>query len=476
MGSLISLPVNFAGSFVASGLGACCSNLCSQSVSSLSSSSLGTRLLYALWLLVNSLISWIYMSANKSVIWPSKTCTATHECGWFTVHRLNFALGSLHLLLAASLVGVKSTKNPRAALQNSWWSLKSLCYIGLVILSFTIPNGFFVHFSKWISVPAGAIFILVGLILLVDFAHEWAETCIQHVESEDEHSSFWKKGLVIGTAAMYVASLIMIIEMFIIFCRGSCSLNQFSATINVILTIVTALLSVHPKIQEVNPNCGLAQSSMVSLYCSYLVLSAMASEPDDKMCNPLVRSSSTRNFSVIMGSILTFVAIAYTTTRAAANSAFQGTNTNGSIYLEEDVEYDGLGRQSRNQLRYEAIKQAVEEGSLPENALYDTSWLGSPSIASDYGDGETGFNDERSGTKYNYSLFHLIFFIATQWIAILLTIEVTQDDVGDFIPVGRTYFYSWVKIISAYLCYVLYGWTIVAPLLMPERFEIDSSY
>lgn len=199
----------------------------------------------------------------------------------------------------------------------------------------------------------------------------------------------------------------------------------------------------------------------------------MASEPDDKMCNPLVSSSGPRNFSVVMGSILTFVAIAYTTTRAAANSAFQGTNTNGNIYLEDDVEYDGLGRQARNQLRHEAIKQAVEEGSLPESALYDTSWLGSPSIASEEG---IGLNDERSGTKYNYSLFHLIFFIATQWIAILLTIAVTQDDVGDFIPVGRTYFYSWVKIGSAYLCYALYGWTIVAPLLMPERFEIDSSY
>ncbi|CAR26806.1 hypothetical protein ZYGR_0I00780 [Zygosaccharomyces rouxii] len=473
MGALVSIPINFASSFVASGLGACFSNLCSQSLSAISSSSLGTRLLYALWLLVNSLISWIYMSANKSIIWPSTTCTATHECGWFTVHRLNFALGSLHLLLAASLVGVKSTKNPRAALQNSWWSLKLLCYLGLVILAFTIPNGFFVHFSKWISVPAGAVFILVGLILLVDFAHEWAETCIQHVEDQDDNSPFWKKSLVVGTVAMYTASLAMIVEMYIIFCRGNCSLNQFSATINVVLTLVTALLSVHPKIQEANPNCGLAQSSMVSLYCSYLVLSAMASEPDDKMCNPLVSSSGPRNFSVVMGSILTFVAIAYTTTRAAANSAFQGTNTNGNIYLEDDVEYDGLGRQARNQLRHEAIKQAVEEGSLPESALYDTSWLGSPSIASEEG---IGLNDERSGTKYNYSLFHLIFFIATQWIAILLTIAVTQDDVGDFIPVGRTYFYSWVKIGSAYLCYALYGWTIVAPLLMPERFEIDSSY
>lgn len=472
MGAIVSLPVSLGSSFVASGLGACCSNLCSKTVSSLGSSSLGTRLLYAMWLLINSLVSWISMSSNKSILWPGKTCAATGECGYFTVHRLNFALGLMHLILAMTLVGVKSTKDIRASLQNSWWSLKFLVYVALIVLSFVIPNDFFVFFSKWVSLPAGAIFIIVGLILLVDFAHEWAETCMYHIESDDESSTFWKRFLVLGTSAMYTAAFVMTIVMFIIFCRGNCAMNQTAVTINVILIILVTAISIHPKIQEANPKCGLAQSSMVSAYCTYLIMSAMASEPDDKRCNPLIRSSGTRNASVILGSLFTFVAIAYTTTRAAANSAFQGSNTNGSIYLGDDEEYEGLGTQSRNQLRYDAVRQAVEEGSLPESVLHDSTWLGSPSP-----NGESAVDDdELSGTKYNYSLFHAIFFIATQWIAILLTINVTQDDVGDFIPVGRTYFYSAVKIGSAWLCYALYGWTILAPLLMPDRFEYDAYY
>lgn len=417
------------------------------------------------------------MSANKSILWPGDTCAATGECGFFTVHRLNFALGILHLILALTLLGVKSTKDARASLQNSWWSLKFLIYIALVVVSFVIPNEFFVIFSKWVSVPAGAVFIIVGLILLVDFAHEWAETCIYHVENDDESSSFWKKFLVIGTSAMYTASLAMTVVMFVIFCSGNCAMNQASATVNAIFILIITGLSIHPKIQEANPKCGLAQSSMVSVYCTYLIMSAMASEPDDKKCNPLVRSSGTRNASVILGSLFTFVAIAYTTTRAAANSAFQGSSETGPIYLGDDVEYEGLGRQTRNQLRYEAIKQAVEEGSLPESALYDTTWLGSPTPnGEDAVPNENENDDERTGTRYNYSLFHAIFFIATQWIAILLTINVTQDDVGDFIPVGRTYFYSAVKIGSAWLCYLLYGWTVVAPVVMPDRFEFDSFY
>lgn len=477
MGTLISLPVTLGSSFVASGLGACCSNLCSKTMNSLGSSSLGTRLLYAIWLLFNSLISWVSMSANKSLLWPGDTCASTGECGFFTVHRLNFALGLMHLLLAIALFGVKSTKDARSSLQNSWWSLKFLVYIGLVVLSFVLPNGFFVSFSKWVSVPSGAIFIIVGLILLVDFAHEWAETCIYHIESDDESSSFWRKLLVVGTSAMYAASLAMIIVMFVVFCHDNCTMNQAAVTVNCICIIIITGLSIHPKIQEANPKCGLAQSSMVSVYCTYLIMSAMSSEPDDKNCNPLARSSGTRNASVVLGSLFTFVAIAYTTTRAAANTALQGSNSNGAIYLDDDVEYEGLGRQARNQLRYEAIRQAVEEGSLPESALYDTTWLGGPSSAvEDTSNDDNMDDDEVIETKYNYALFHGIFFIATQWIAILLTINVTQDDVGNFIPVGRTYFYSAVKIGSSWLCYCLYGWTVLAPVIMPDRFEFDEYY
>lgn len=471
MGALISLPITMGTTFAASCLGGCCSSALSKTLSALSTSSLGTRLIYAVWLLLNSLLSWISMSTNKSFLWPGKTCTDTGECGFFTVHRLNFALGLMHVLLGGLLLGVKSTKDKRAELQNTWWSLKFIVYIMLVVVSFLLPNGFYVFFSKWVSVPSGAVFILIGLILLVDFAHEWAETCIYHVEIDDENSSFWKKFLVVGTSAMYTASVAMTIVMYVLFCHNQCTMNQSAVTVNLILTCLTLIISIHPKIQEANPKSGLAQSSMVSVYCTYLTMSAMASEPDDKLCNPLVRSSGTRNASIILGSLFTFIAVAYTTTRAAANSAFQGSNSTGEIYLPDDIEYDGLNGQSRHQLRYEAIRQAVDEGSLPESALYDSPWLNPTATNSQQ---QMDINDdEYQGTQYNYSLFHLIFFLATQWIAILLTINVGKDDVGDFIPVGRTYFYSWVKIVSAWICYVLYNWTLVAPAFI-EGFGGDE--
>lgn len=482
MGSIISLPITMSSSFLASCFGGCCSNMLSKLFNIAGSSSLGTRLLYTAALLFNSVISWISMSANKSYLWPDKTCTSTGECGFFTVHRLNFALGILHVMMAIVLIGVKSTRDSRASLQNSWWSLKFIVYLLLIVLAFVLPNNFYVFFSKWISVPSGSIFILIGLILMVDFAHEWVETCIYHVELEDENSSLWQKFLVLSTAGMFTISLAMTAAMFILFAGDQCHMNKTAIIANIILSILSVVLSINPKIQAANPGVGLAQSSMVSMYCTYLTLSAMASEPDDKMCNPLVRNSGTRNLSIIVGSIFTFIAIAYTTTRAAANRALQGTNQNGQIFLSDndEIEYEGLSGQTRNQLRFEAIKQAVDEGSLPESALYDAMWMIQPNThnstteLNDEGE-NTAKYEEYSGSKYNYTLFHVIFFLATQWIAMLLTINIGKDDVGDFIPVGRTYFYSWVKIISAWICYGLYNWTIIAPLVL-DRFNYDEYY
>ena len=83
------------------------------------------------------------------------------------------------------------------------------------------------------------------------------------------------------------------------------------------MILVISVLSVHPSIQQANPRAGLAQAAMVVVYCTYLTMSAVAMEPDDKQCNPLIRARGTRKAAVVIGAIVTFMTVAYTTTRAA---------------------------------------------------------------------------------------------------------------------------------------------------------------
>jgi hypothetical protein len=389
--------------------------------------------------------------------------------GWMAVHRINFALGIFHVIMGVMLLGVHSSKNPRASIQNGFWGPKIIAWLLLIVLSFLIPDAFFMVWGNYFSFTGATLFLLLGLILLVDLAHTWAEYCLEQIEAHDSRA--WRGVLIGSTLGMYSASIAMTVIQYIFFASSGCTMNQTAITLNLIFLITVSAVSVHPAVQEYNPKAGLAQSAMVAVYCTYLTMSAVSMEPDDKHCNPLIRAQGTRTTSIIIGAIVTMLTVAYTTTRAATQGVALG-GKGKSIRLPEDDEHDLVTQQpdSRREMRAAALRQAVEEGSLPADALLDDDDDESDS-------GNTSKDDERTSTQYNYALFHLIFFLATTWVATLLTQKMNSEKAPggyqDFEPVGRTYWASWVKIVSAWICYAIYTWTLVAPIVLPDRFDFS---
>jgi len=133
-------------------------------------------------------------------------------------------------------------------------------------------------------------------------------------------------------------------------------------------------------------------------------------------------------------------------------------------------------------------RRAVAEGSLPASALDDSdsdSDSDSESGSHSRHKHKSNNDDERHGTQYNYTLFHVIFMLATCWVASLLVSSVAasennggsdanmlDDEVRkDLVAVGRTYWASWVKIFSAWVCYAIYIWSLIAPMVLPHRFD-----
>lgn len=435
-------------------------------------SSVATRIAYALLLLVNSIVAWIMLTPwaieklQHLMLDYVKIDCPTGQCyGWLAVHRINFALGLFHLVFAGLLFGVSNSKSPRAALQNGYWGPKIIAWLALIVASFLIPDEFFMFWGNYISFIGAMLFLLLGLILLVDLAHTWAEYCLAQIEDTD--SRVWRFVLIGSTLGMYIGSIAMTVVQYIFFAGDGCTMNQAAITINLLFWIAISVISVNPTVQEHNPKAGLAQAAMVAIYCTYLTMSAVSMEPDDKMCNPLVRARGTRNTSVVLGAIVTMLTIAYTTTRAATQSLGLG-GASGGVRLPDDDEHDLVTQQpsSRREMRAEALRRAVEEGSLPADALLDDD---------NESDGDKdSHDDERSSTQYNYSVFHIIFFMATCWVSTLLVLnheDSTRD--GNFATVGRTYAASWVKIVSAWACHALYIWTLVAPIVLPERFDFS---
>ena len=193
-------------------------------------------------------------------------------------------------------------------------------------------------------------------------------------------------------------------------------------------------------------------------------------EPDHQQCNPLVRANGARTATVVVGAIVTMLTIAYTTTRAATQGFALSTSTSGSyVRLGEDEPEHGMvdqqPRNARREMRAEALRAAVEAGSLPADALDDDD-----DESDDGGNGKGGNDDERHGTQYNYSLFHVIFFLGTCWVATLLTQSLDDVEMVGIAPIGRSYWATWVKIVSSWVCYAVYGWSLLAPVILPDRF------
>ena len=63
--------------------------------------------------------------------------------GYLAVYRLCFIVTLFFILFSVMMIGVKSSNDPRAGIQNGFWGIKFLVVIGGMVGAFFIPNGAF---------------------------------------------------------------------------------------------------------------------------------------------------------------------------------------------------------------------------------------------------------------------------------------------------------------------------------------------
>ncbi|KAF8923602.1 hypothetical protein BGZ58_002752, partial [Dissophora ornata] len=421
-------------------------------------------------------LAWILLSDWASKQLESVThgylklnCEDSSCYGRLGVQRVGFALALFHFILGALLIGVHDSRSKRAAIQNGWWGPKVVVWIALVIASFFIPTGFFVFYGNYVALIGASIFILFGLILLVDFAHTWSETCISKWEESDTNK--WQFILVGSTLIMYLGAIILTGIMYGYFANSGCTKNIFWITFNLVLAIAVTAIAILPAVQEANSKSGLAQSSMVVIYCAYLVLSAVANEPNEgNDCNPIGKARGTRTTTVLMGAVFTFLAVAYSTSRAATQGGKAMINNGDYAPLNSDpgVPMVSSPPHSSSMRRSDALLAAVESGALPVSALDEEE---------DDDDDDENYDvkdDEKNGCQYNYTFFHLVFALAAMYISMVLTNWNTfQQPEGEdhLILIGQSWPAVWVKIVSSWICYGLYGFSLLAPVIFPDRFS-----
>lgn len=355
-------------------------------------------------------------------------------------------MATFFFIFAIMMLGVKTSKDPRSPIQNGFWGFKYIILIGMTIGFFYIRSEHLSEPLMWIGMIGGFLFILIQLVLIIDFAHGLAESWIEKYNENESRACY--AGLFAFSFGCYGLAIAAIVLMYIFYTTGGpCHLPRFFITFNMLLCIVVSVISVLPKIQERMPNSGLLQSSFISLYAMYLTWSALINNPD-KPCNPSLISIFTNDTKggdqtygtplpaqSIVSLIIWFLCVLYASIRSSSHTAL-GKITGG---------------------------QGNEDVALSES--------GRAIVSSDDGDdaesGRKVWDNETEGVAYSYSFFHFIFGLASLYVMMTLTSWYQPE--SDLTHLNSNMASVWVKIVSAWLCLGLYTWTLVAPALFPDR-------
>jgi hypothetical protein len=259
--------------------------------------------------------------------------------GYLAVYRLCFIVTLFFLLMSLVMIGVRSSKDARAGVQNGFWAVKFLIIIGGSVGAFFIPEDGSPSFGEvWMvfGLIGGFLFIVIQLILIIDFAHSWAEAWVEN--SEDGEKKGWLAALLSFTFLMYGAS-VACIALFYVYYTGSvagqCKLHEFFISFNMIICLILSVVSILPKIQENMPKSGLLQSSCITLYIAFLTWSAMSNSPDQECKFRIGNTTQTPttpqtptttqtahpiDSQSIIGLIIWFLCVLYSTIRTTSSS------------------------------------------------------------------------------------------------------------------------------------------------------------
>jgi len=190
---------------------------------------------------------------------------------------------------------------------------------------------------------------------------------------------------------------------------ADCWINKMFITINIIFCFGICVFSINPGVQKKNPRAGLLQSSVVTFYCTYLIWSAISSEPTNMKCSTLPQSSGA---SLFAGVAITFIAVVYSALRVSS-SDITGKKKDKELKDKEEEKKRLLyvvapepetSKPDENTINYEEPKKQNVD---LENPVDESS-----SSAKDEGDEEV---------SYNYSYFHFTFLLASLYLTMVLT-------------------------------------------------------
>jgi len=373
--------------------------------------------------------------------------------GYLAVYRVCFSLAAFYFFFCILMINVSSSKDPRAKIHNGFWFFKFLFLIGICVGAFYIPHGQFNVALYYIGLCGAFCFILIQLVLLIDFAHGLNDFLLSKREEADSPRC-WSVTLVLCAFLMFATTLTATILFYVFYTTGSdCGLNKFYISFNLILCIIISVLSIHPRVQEESPKSGLLQAAVVCGYATYLVWSAMSNEPSTT-CNPSLLTIANEIVHGGPGSVGNETT---PTPQPSQPQWIEGQSIVGLIVFICCVLYSSITSSS---------SKNVDRLTMRENVVLDDDQA---LVIDDdeEANGQQVYDDEQNQVAYSYSGFHFMFFLASFYV--MMTLTNWYEPGVDFKTMVNSWPAVWVKIVSSWLCHALYAWTLFAPIVLEGR-------
>ncbi|TSM85989.1 Serine incorporator 5 [Bagarius yarrelli] len=222
--------------------------------------STGTRFMYALYFMLVTVTCVIMMSPTvemqmrDNIPYYSEICkklNAGENCstlvGYSAVYKVCFGMACFFFFFSMFTIRIRSSTGCRAAVHNGFWFLKFLALLACCAGGFFIPGGEkFLEVWRYVGAAGGFLFLLIQLMLLVQFAHRWNQNWSAGVD----HNKLWYAALALATLVLFSVAVGALVFMILYYTHPeACFLNKIFLGVNSGLCIVVSLLAISPCIQ-----------------------------------------------------------------------------------------------------------------------------------------------------------------------------------------------------------------------------------
>ena len=217
--------------------------------------------------------SWTFLSGSiQAPTFDNVTNELTVQSQYFGPWIVMLAVVVYHLSLSLLLIGVHSSRDRRALIQNGMWPVKVIALLLICLLLFALPPPVALFkYAFYVAGLASIAFLALQSVYLVDFAYRGAELLVE--KYEESEGDIWKYSLFGITGLLYTLGVFMTVVILIY--NPNLLLVGMG---NLIIMIVISISSILEEVQEANPQAGIFQAAFISFYNSFLLCSSSAHE------------------------------------------------------------------------------------------------------------------------------------------------------------------------------------------------------